>query len=111
MNGGSHEGGRQRRFLSRGGTIVANRALRTGLKDMTGGFQCFRRSALEYVVAQGVKSRAHFFQTEIKYMLRQWKCLEVPITYRCPSASVGSPVIWDALKNVARLTISNSKAA
>lgn len=107
MEGGAHDGGLKRRFLSRGGTVVANLVLGTNLKDMTSGFQCFRRSALQQVVSSGVGSRAHFFQTEIKHLMRHWRCHEVPISYRCPSDSVDAPVIWDAIRNLTRLKMSH----
>jgi dolichol-phosphate mannosyltransferase len=52
------------------------------------------------VLAHGVCSRAHFFQTEIKFLLRDWKWLEVPIHYRNPSKSVGAASIREAFRNL-----------
>lgn len=92
-----------RRIVSRGGTICANVLLGTKLKDMTSGFEMFTRFALEKVLARGIKSRAHFFQTEIKTYCRKLKVAEVPISYRAPSASVNKMVLKDALGNLFRL--------
>ncbi len=92
-----------RRIVSRGGTICANVLLGTKLKDMTSGFEMFTRPALEMVLAKGIKSRAHFFQTEIKVYCRKLKVAEVPISYRAPSVSVNKEVLRDALGNLFRL--------
>ncbi len=92
-----------RRIVSRGGTICANILLGTKLTDMTSGFEMFSRSALEMVLARGIKSRAHFFQTEIKVYCRKLKVAEVPISYRAPSVSVNKDVLKDALGNLFRL--------
>ena len=61
--GGKHNGRWSRYFLSRIGSIVANLVLGTRMSDMTSGFECFSRKAMQYVIKQGVRSRAHFFQT------------------------------------------------
>ncbi|MHC5060993.1 MAG: glycosyltransferase [Planctomycetota bacterium] len=92
-----------RRIVSRGGTICANVLLGTKLTDMTSGFEMFSRSALEMVLARGIKSRAHFFQTEIKVYCRKLKIAEVPIRYRAPSVSVNKDVLKDAMGNLFRL--------
>ena len=92
-----------RRIVSRGGTICANILLGSKLTDMTSGFEMFTRSALEKVLAMGIKSRAHFFQTEIKVYCRKLKVAEVPINYRAPSVSVNKAVLRDALCNLFRL--------
>ena len=93
----------KRRIISKGGTIGANLLLGTKLKDMTSGFEMFTRSALEMVLDKDIKSRGHFFQTEIKVHCRGLRTIEVPICYRVPSAGVTGSVIKDALKNLFRL--------
>ena len=92
-----------RRLLSKGGTILANRVLHTKMKDMTSGFECFSREAMEHVLARGVHSRGHFFQTEIRFMLHNWRWVEVPISYRNPSKRVGKDSILEAFRNLWRL--------
>jgi dolichol-phosphate mannosyltransferase len=100
MAGGSYAGPVSRYIISRGGTWLANRLLGTRMRDMTSGFECFSRRALEAVLAHGVRSRAHFFQTEIKFLLRHWKWVEVPIHYRNPSKSVGTASLKEAFRNL-----------
>src|ERR1035438_3662223 len=55
-----------RRFVSWGGTALANLLLGTRQTDMTSGFELFSRQTLSMVIGRGIQSRAHFFQTEIK---------------------------------------------
>lgn len=92
-----------RRLISRGGTWIANLLLGTRFKDMTSGFELFHRSALESVLHRGIHSKAHFFQTEIKFYCRHFRNTEVPIHYSNPSQSVNTGVLRDALANLFRL--------
>lgn len=92
-----------RRILSRGGSLLVNILLGTKLKDMTSGFELFTNSALKAVLNNGIKSRGHFFQTEIKVYCHKFHIAEVPIHYRAPSASVNLVVLKDAFKNLFRL--------
>jgi len=92
-----------RRFISRAGSILTNLMLGTKLKDMTSGFELFTSAALRKVLDKGIKSRAHFFQTEIKAYCRNMRIAEVPIHYRSPSSGVNGGVILDAFKNLFRL--------
>jgi dolichol-phosphate mannosyltransferase len=102
-SGGRYSGRLTRFALSKGGSMLANLVLGTRMRDMTSGFECFSRRAMEHVVSRGVASRAHFFQTEIRYMLRGWKWVEVPITYQSPSEGVSGGTITEALKNLWKL--------
>jgi dolichol-phosphate mannosyltransferase len=95
---GRHTGSWSRYWISKGGTLLANAVLGTRMTDMTSGFECFTREALEFVVDRGVRSRAHFFQTEIRYMLHDWIWTEVPITYANPSPGVGGDSITESLR-------------
>ena len=96
--GGSHRGSLFRYCVSRGGSVLTNLLLGTRMYDMTSGFECFSRVALEHVVERGVRSRAHFFQTEIRYLLHDWEWVEIPINYTNPSKSVGGQSLREALR-------------
>lgn len=103
------EGGRmeesplKRRIISRGGSVLTNMLLGTRLKDMTSGFEMFKRPVLEEVLERGIHSRGHFFQTEIKAYCRGRRITEVPIHYRAASDSVNNKVLKDAFNNLWRL--------
>ncbi|MCX5660591.1 MAG: glycosyltransferase [Planctomycetota bacterium] len=103
MPGGRYVGPWSRYLFSRGGTLLAWLLLDSKMHDMTSGFECFTRATLEQVVARGVWSRAHFFQTEIRHYLHRVRWVEVPITYSSPSSVVGSASLGDAFRNLWRL--------
>jgi dolichol-phosphate mannosyltransferase len=98
MAGGSHTGSFWRRFVSWSGGVLANALLGTRMRDMTSGFEMFSSKAMKLVTTHGVRSRAHFFQTEIKYLLRDWRWVEVPITYRSTSPRVPSGALVESLR-------------
>jgi len=98
MPGGSHDSPWPRVFISKGGTLLANWVLKTRMRDMTSGFECFNRKAMEWVLEHGVTSQANFFQTEIRHMMHQFKWLEVPITYRNSQYRVGRSSIREAFR-------------
>ena len=87
----------RRRALSWAGTQLTNSLLGTRLHDMTSGFQLFHRDVLIRLLAIGIVSQGHFFQTEIKFRCRDLATCEVPITYRAASPSVRIASIRDAL--------------
>ena len=101
INGGSMGNSPfKRRFLSKTGTILANVLLGTKLKDMTSGFQGFHRDVVEKIVHHEFKSKAHFYQTELRYLLRKRRIFEVPIHYQAPSPRVSGKAINNAYKTL-----------
>jgi dolichol-phosphate mannosyltransferase len=106
--GGSYSGRWSRYLLSKGGTVITNLLLGTRMHDMTSGFECFSRKAMEYVLRRGVESRGHFFQTEIRYSLQDWAWKEVPISYACPSKSVGQSQVMESFRILWKLYRSKS---
>lgn len=94
INGGSMvDSAWRRRLLSKGGSLLANILLGVRFHDMTSGYQAFRREVLERLLAYPLLSKAHFYQTEVRYLLRREKAIEVPIHYRAPSPRVSSGAI------------------
>ncbi|MHC4265543.1 MAG: glycosyltransferase [Planctomycetota bacterium] len=100
-----------RRFISKAGSVLTNVLLETKLKDMTSGFELFTEETLKMVLDKGIKSRAHFFQTEIKAYCRKLKYAEVPIQYSEPSENVSFAVLLDAFKNLFRLFLMRLKGS
>ena len=72
-----------RRLISRGGCIYAQVWLQTRLRDLTGGFKCYRRRVLETIDVEAIESKGYAFQIEGTYRtLRQgFRVVEVPITF------------------------------
>ncbi|HZM03565.1 MAG TPA: glycosyltransferase family 2 protein [Candidatus Saccharimonadales bacterium] len=98
MRGGRHQSPLTRVFVSRGGTILARLVLKAKMTDMTSGFECFHRKAMQRVLEKGVSSRANFFQTEIRFMMHQFRWVEVPITYRNANYSIGRNSIRESFR-------------
>lgn len=101
INGGSMgDSPFKRRLLSKTGTILANLLLQTKLKDMTSGFQGFHRDVVAKIINHNFKSKAHFYQTELRYLLRNHKIFEVPIHYQAPSPRVSKSAIRNSYQTL-----------
>lgn len=87
----------KRRMLSRVGTILSNVLLGTKLHDMTSGYQGFHRDVVEKFLNYKLRSKAHFYQTEMRYLLRKRKAIEIPIQYKAPSPRVSKGAIKNSL--------------
>jgi len=99
INGGSiYKSNFKRTFLSRIGTLLSNLLLGTSMFDMTSGYQGFHASIVKKFVNYPLKSKAHFYQTELRYLLRKTRYCEIPIHYRAPSPSVSRKAINNSLK-------------
>jgi dolichol-phosphate mannosyltransferase len=97
MNGGSMgDSPFKRRMLSKTGTVLANLMLGTSLQDMTSGFQGFHRDIVGDILRYKLRSTAHFYQTELRYILRKKRFFEVPIHYQAPSPRVSNKAIKNA---------------
>lgn len=72
-----------RRAISRGGCLYAQTILRVPVKDLTGGFKCFRRTVLESLPLDEVAGQGYGFQIEMTYrtLLAGFTVVEVPITF------------------------------
>ena len=101
INGGSTYGsGFKRVLLSKLGTILSNLLLRTKLHDMTSGYQGFHVTVVRQFIDYPFLSTAHFYQTELRYLLRKKRYAEVPIHYRAPSPSVCRGAIYNSLSTL-----------
>ena len=81
--GGTRNWGFVRRFVSRGGSLYAQVLLQVGLRDLTGGFKCYRRKVLETIDLDGISSLGYAFQIETTYRALRagFRVVEVPITF------------------------------
>jgi dolichol-phosphate mannosyltransferase len=81
--GGIRNWGLVRRFISRGGSLYAQILLQLGIRDLTGGFKCYRRRVLEGIDLEAVRSRGYAFQIETTYRALRagFRVVEVPITF------------------------------
>lgn len=87
-----------RRFLSSGGTLLANLVLGTKLADMTSGYEAFCREILENMNLDKFLSTGHMYQTEMRYYCRNYHTIEVPIHYIGGSSSLKFKSVTEALR-------------
>jgi dolichol-phosphate mannosyltransferase len=85
VQGGGVDGdwGLARRVVSRGGSLYASAVLGVRVRDLTGGFKCFRRRVLETIDLDRVHSRGYAFQIELTYRAVRagFTVVEVPIRF------------------------------
>ncbi len=82
--GGVTDWGPVRRFISRGGSTYARISLRLPVRDLTGGFKCFRREVLEAIDLDTIEARGYAFQVETTYRTLKmgFRVVELPIVFR-----------------------------
>jgi dolichol-phosphate mannosyltransferase len=82
--GGVADWGAMRRRVSRAGSWYARQTLGLEVRDLTGGFKCFRAEVLRAIDLPSVRSHGYAFQVELTYraLLRGFRVVEVPIVFR-----------------------------
>ena len=108
--GGVENWGLCRRALSRGGSWYARTVLGVPVRDLTGGFKCFRRELLERLVREGFETAGFGFQVEVTYRsLRSGATVrEVPIRFRDREAGdskMSSRIVIEALWRVVEMRL------
>jgi dolichol-phosphate mannosyltransferase len=75
--------GATRRAISLGGNLYAQAVLQSSIRDLTGGFKCFRRRVLETIDLAAIDSRGYAFQIETTYRAVRagFRVVEVPIAF------------------------------
>jgi dolichol-phosphate mannosyltransferase len=75
--------GTGRRFVSAAGSLYARLLLGVPVRDLTGGFKCYRRAVLETIDLGAVVSLGYAFQIETTYRAIRagFKVVEIPITF------------------------------
>jgi dolichol-phosphate mannosyltransferase len=81
--GGVSDWGPLRRAVSRGGSSYARLVLGVDVRDLTGGFKCFRREVLEAIDLDRISTRGYAFQVEMTYRAIRlgFQVVEVPIVF------------------------------
>jgi dolichol-phosphate mannosyltransferase len=81
--GGTANWGVGRRLVSFGGSFYARALLGVGIRDLTGGFKCYRRRVLETLDRDAIHSKGYAFQIETTYrtLRRGFRVVEVPIRF------------------------------
>ncbi|MBA2763904.1 MAG: polyprenol monophosphomannose synthase [Thermoleophilaceae bacterium] len=73
-----------RRLVSRGGSLYARLVLGLRVRDLTGGFKCFKRAVLERIGIDSIHADGYGFQIELTYRAVRagFEVVEVPIVFR-----------------------------
>jgi dolichol-phosphate mannosyltransferase len=108
--GGTRNWGLPRRFVSRAGCLYAQALLGVGVRDLTGGFKCFRREVLERIGLERVASRGYAFQIETTYraLRHGFRVAEVPIVFterEAGSSKMSSRIVLEAVVKVPELRL------
>ncbi len=103
--GGTVNWGIGRKILSRGGGFYARTILGVDIRDVTAGFICWRRRALEAIDLATIKSNGYSFQIEMKYraIQRGMKLVETPIMFvdrRVGQSKMSRAIFAEALLKV-----------
>ena len=106
--GGVVNWGLGRRLLSRGGSWYARTLLGVPVRDLTGGFKCFRREVLEQLDLSDVHAEGYGFQIELTYraLLAGFHVREVPIVFherRAGASKMSARIALEAVWKVPAL--------
>jgi dolichol-phosphate mannosyltransferase len=99
-----------RRAVSRVGCWYARSVLNVEVRDLTGGFKCFRREVLQAIDLDGVRSQGYAFQVEMTYraLRRGFRVEEVPIVFterREGSSKMSRTIVAEAIVMVPLLRL------
>jgi dolichol-phosphate mannosyltransferase len=103
--GGTANWGLARQLVSRGGSLYARLLLGVGIRDLTGGFKCFRRAALETIDLDAVRTRGYGFQIEMTYRALRagFRVAELPILFvdrRVGQSKMSGAIVLEAMRQV-----------
>jgi dolichol-phosphate mannosyltransferase len=106
VDGGRVAGwGAARRGLSRGGCWYAEHVLGVPIRDLTGGFKCYRRDVLEAIDLDTVRSQGYAFQVELTFraVRHGFRVRELPIVFRDREAGTSKMSLRIAVEAVWRV--------
>jgi dolichol-phosphate mannosyltransferase len=103
--GGTLNWGMGRRVLSRGGSLYARAILGVAIRDLTGGFKCFRREVLEAIDLPTVECSGYAFQIELTYraIRKGYRVVELPIVFadrRVGQSKMSREIVLEAIRKV-----------
>ncbi len=109
--GGTINWGTGRQIISKGGSLYARSILGVGVRDLTGGFKCFRREVLQSMDFSQVKSTGYAFQIELTFRALKagFKVKEIPIVFedrRVGQSKMSRKIFVEALTMVWKLRLT-----
>ncbi|MDE3024348.1 MAG: polyprenol monophosphomannose synthase [Acidobacteriota bacterium] len=109
--GGTTDWGLGRRVVSVGGSWYARTVLGVNVRDLTGGFKCYRRAVLERIDLDAIASKGYAFQIETTYRAIRagFTVVEVPILFSDRAAGqskMSRAIVLEAVTRVPALRFS-----
>jgi dolichol-phosphate mannosyltransferase len=106
--GGTVNWGTGRMIISRAGSLYARTILGVNVRDLTGGFKCFRRTVLEQIDLDAIAAKGYGFQIETTFRALRagFRVVEIPITFvdrRVGESKMGSSIVVEAMLQVPAL--------
>ena len=110
--GGTVNWGLGRQLISRSGGRYARTILGMQVNDLTSGFVCYRRRALERIDLEAVRSNGYSFQIEMKYRAHRagLTIVEMPIVFedrRVGQSKMSRAIVLEALWMVWKLRLGS----
>lgn len=114
--GGTVNWGFARQVISQGGSLYARTVLGVPIRDLTGGFKCFRRHVLETLDLNAIQSTGYGFQIELTYKTlgAGFRVREVPIVFedrRVGQSKMSKKIFLEAFTMVLKLRLGLGKKA
>jgi dolichol-phosphate mannosyltransferase len=108
--GGTRNWSVARRAVSRFGSLYARILLGVGVRDLTGGFKCFRRSVLEAIGLERISTKGYAFQIETTYRALKVgsRVVEVPIVFserEVGTSKMSRAIVLEAMAKVPALRL------
>jgi dolichol-phosphate mannosyltransferase len=108
--GGTRNWGIGRKLISRGGSLYARTILGVKVRDVTAGFICWRRAALEAIDLDRIESNGYSFQIEMKYraISAGLRVVETPIVFvdrRVGQSKMSRKIFAEAMAMVWKLRL------
>ena len=103
--------GALRRFVSAGGSWYARVVLGVHVRDLTGGFKCYRRQVLETIDLDAIESKGYAFQIETTYRAVRagFRVREIPITFvdrEAGGSKMSKAIVGEAVWKVPALRLA-----
>jgi dolichol-phosphate mannosyltransferase len=108
--GGTENWGKGRQAISRFGSFYARTILGVPVRDLTGGFKCWRRDTLEALPLGRIRTKGYAFQIETTYRAIRagFGVAEVPIVFaerRSGGSKMSRGIVFEAMWKVPELRV------
>lgn len=99
-----------RNIISKGGSLYSRLILSCPIKDLTGGFNGWKKSVIDDIGLDNIVSKGYCFQIEMKYRAHKlgYKIIEFPILFedrKFGKSKMSKSIFFEALINVFKIRL------